>query len=145
METWLVYGLIAAVFLGISGFLIKIAAGKNGLEPHVVGLLVALSALAILGSYYLIESKGNYSIPSNNLAVLAAIGSGLSFGIGVAIVYNGFRLGANASQMIPIYNMNTLLVVLLAILLLREIPNPQQAIKITAGAVMIVAGAILVS
>ncbi len=145
METWLIYGLAAALFLGISGFLIKLAAGKDGLEPHVVGMLVALGALAVLGSYYLIESKGNFSMPTNSMAALAAIGSGLSFGIGAAIVYNGFKLGANASQMIPIYNMNTLLVVILAIFLLRELPNPEQAVKIVVGAVLMMVGAILVS
>ncbi|MFH0817986.1 MAG: EamA family transporter [Candidatus Micrarchaeota archaeon] len=145
METWIYYGLVAAIFLGVSGFLIKVAGGKGALEPHIVGLLVALGVMAALGSYYLYESRGNFQLPSNNLAMLAAIGSGITFGIGIGIVYNGIKLGANVAQMAPIYNMNTIVTVLLAIIILHELPNPEQAVKVVAGAVLMVIGAMLVS
>jgi uncharacterized membrane protein len=147
METWLYYGLIAAVFLGISGFFAKVAAsGKEGvsLQPHVVGIFVAAGILLVLASYYLIESKGNYFIPPNNVAILAAIASGATFGLGIAIVYKAYGLGANASQMVPFYNTNTLITVGLAILLLHELPSQEQMIRVLAGAALIVVGAFLV-
>ena len=49
------------------------------------------------------------------------------------------------SQLAPIYNANTIIAVILGIILLKEIPNASQMIRIIIGAVMIVVGAVLVS
>ena len=45
----------------------------------------------------------------------------------------------------PIFNANTLVTVMLGIIFLHEIPNTSQMLRVIAGAVLIVIGAVLVS
>ncbi|MFH1447311.1 MAG: GRP family sugar transporter [Candidatus Micrarchaeota archaeon] len=147
METWLAYGLLAAFLFGVSGLLTKVVGGKDhyAVNSHTLAMLVVIGAFVIFLVYYLAETKGQFPIPSNNMAVLLGLGVGATWAIGSVFVYRAFNLGANASQITPIFNLNTLVVVALAILILHELPDPQQSIKVVAGAILMVVGAFLVS
>ena len=147
METWIIYGLLAALLLGVSGLLAKMVAGKEhfALESHSAVMLMGAGAVVIFFTYYLLESKGSFSFPPGRALILLALGSGAFWALATVLVYKAFNAGANASQIVPLYNLNTLVVVILAILLLHELPNPQQALRVLAGAVLMIIGAFLVS
>ncbi len=147
METWLAYGLLAAFLFGISGLLTKVVGGKDhyAVNSHILAMLVVIGAFIIFMTYYFVETKGQISVPSNNMAVFLGLGVGAAWAMGSVLVYKAFNLGANASQITPIFNLNTLVVVVLAILLLHELPDPQQTIKIVSGAILMIVGAFLVS
>ena len=147
METWLYYGLAAAVIYGISGFTAKLASGKEqfALAPHTLGILAAIGVLVVFTAYYIAESKGTFFLPTDAGAIGVGLLTGGTWALATVIVYKAFSMGANAAQMAPIYNMNTLVVVVLALVLLKEIPAAAQATKVLAGAALMVVGAILVS
>ena len=147
MESWLYYGLAAALIYGISGFSAKLASGKAhyALQPHVLGILAAIGVFVVFFAYYLLEGKGTLSLPSDPSALGLGLLTGGTWAVATVLVYRAFSEGANASQMAPIYNLNTLVVVILGLALLHEIPAAGQAIKVLAGAILITIGAMLVS
>ena len=78
-------------------------------------------------------------------AGVVALGIGLSWGLGMIAVMIGLsRFGAPLSKLAPLYNLNTLVVVVLALVLFaesREVNTP----KLLGGAALIMAGAALVA
>ena len=70
---------------------------------------------------------------------------GAFWAVGALIQLTALKGGADVSRLTPIYNMNTLLVVFLGIILLKELPDASNMLRVAAGAVLIVAGGILVS
>jgi uncharacterized membrane protein len=79
------------------------------------------------------------------MTAFAGIAVGFFWALGSIMVYYGLIKGADVSRMAPIYNMNTLLVVLGGIVLLKELPDKSATVKVIVGAILIVAGGILVS
>lgn len=136
----LVGGLLPALLFGITGVLQKAygrAGGGNGWYLPLVGLGVAVTGLAAmpwLGDRELTTRAG-----------AAALGIGLSWGLGmIAVVLGLTRYGAPLSKLAPLYNLNTLVVVLLALALFaesREVNVP----RLLGGATLIMAGATLVA
>ena len=147
METWIIYGLAAAVIYALSAFLAKIVAsrGQFYLEPHTVGLLAGIGVFSAFLAYYLIQSKAGFALPSNNVSLLLGLGTGILWAFATILVYLALSGGANISQLAPLYNLNTLFVAILAIILLHELPDPQHAVRVVAGAALIIAGSYLVS
>ena len=117
MENWLALGLIAAVAYSISGLTTKIVLDKKYLGLEATSVLEAAVGIAV----------------------------GFFWALGSLVVYYALIKGADVSRMAPIYNMNTLLVVLGGIFLLHELPDKSQALRVAAGAILITAGGILVS
>lgn len=122
METWITYSLIGMLFLGIMNYAIKMLV--DGYPPLVAVFLVqSLSAAFALA---LILKDG---VPVMEAQMLRfAIPAGLLAATGLYFSFSALKLG-NASKVIPIINLNTLVVVLLAAVLLRE----QVNLKTTAG------------
>jgi len=98
--------------------------------------------LAAIGAVCRIRSYGG-AIP--RAAVLTGIATGVlwSLGTGLNLVALG-RLGASISQITPLFNMNTLVVVLLGLWVFREHQQVRPA-PLVAGAVAIIFGAVLVA
>jgi drug/metabolite transporter (DMT)-like permease len=136
----LVGGLVPALLFGITGTLQKVygrAGGGAGWYLPLVGLGVAatgLMAMPLLGERALTARAG---------AVALAIGA--SWGLGMIAVIVGLgRFGAPLSKLAPLYNLNTLVVVLLALVLFAE-SREVNAPRLLAGAALIVAGGALVA
>ncbi|MCX6777830.1 MAG: hypothetical protein NT157_03000 [Candidatus Micrarchaeota archaeon] len=144
METWLIYGVIAAFLLGACTLMAKMASGKEnlGLDSHLILLLTATGIFVVSLAYYF---AGGGGVPTNNTVVMLGLGGGAFWALANVFIYKAYNIGANASQMVPVYNLNTLVVVVLAILLLRELPDAGQAMRVTAGAALMIIGAFLVS
>jgi len=145
MEEWLTLGLIAALSYSISGLATKVALDKKymGLEAPSVALLTMVGVALGFTVFYLLFA--GTKVPKMS-ASAAAVGIAVGFfwSLGSIMVYYGLLKGADVSRMAPIYNMNTLLVVLGGIVLLHELPDKSATLRVIIGAIMIVAGGILV-
>jgi transporter family protein len=136
----LVGGLLPALLFGITGVLQK-AYGRAGGGPGWYLLLVGLgvSATGLVAAAFL----GDRALTAR--AGLVALGIGLSWGLGmIAVVLGLNRFGVPLSKLAPLYNLNTLIVVLLAMVLFAE-SRDVNVPKLLGGATLIMAGAALVA
>ena len=136
----LIGGFIPAILFAGTGLFTKVGTKAGmGTGPYliVVGLGIVLVGLIIsLASH-------NWSFP--NKGSLASFGAGLTWGIGSGLFALALsKYHAPVSQLTPLYNMNTLLVVILGLILFAEYKDV-EIVKLSTGTVMIVAGGILVS
>jgi len=145
MPRWLLLAFLAAIFWGGNAGLVKLALGREhfGLEGSRANFFVALGILAAM----VVNDRLNPA-PFSGAQIPAYA---LSFAIGVIwalgniFAFSAVRAGGAMSQVVPIYNTNTLIAVLLCMLFLREIPVGADMYRVLAGAVLITIGAILVS
>ena len=147
METWMLYGLLAAVFLGTSAIVMKLATGPEhyNLDVHTGAMLVLIGAAIVFIPYYLFESKFQLTLPNAQTAILLAILSGALWAMASLFLYKGFNIGADASKIIPLMNTSALVAVLLGVILLHELPTHGEAWRVVTGAVLMVIGAFLVT
>ncbi|VVC04055.1 Sugar transport protein [Candidatus Burarchaeum australiense] len=146
MENWILLGILAAVAFGISTLLNKVASGQNyfALEPRTAALFVGIGILVTFAAYFMFNGS-SLALPNNNLAMVVALAAGIFWAVGTLCVLMAFAGGAEAARLAPIFNMNTLVVVGLGIVLLHEVPQQPQMLRVVAGAVLVVIGGILVS
>lgn len=143
-DNWLFLGLLAAFFYGLAAVMSKVVIGENflGVNPKAAALLMFAGSAVVIVFFV-------FSAPFEFPKKPVLIGAGLLYGIlltlGNVIVYIAIDKKANIAQLTPIYNINTLVAVVLGVFLLAEIPSAPQAIKILVGAVLITIGAVLVS
>ena len=145
MQRWLILALFAAVFWGGNAVLVKLVVGREhfGLEGSRANLFVAIGILAAM----LVNDRLNpapfspQQIPAYALALLV----GVIWALGNIFAFLAVRAGGTMSQIVPIYNTNTLVAVFLCMLMLREIPVGMDMYRVIAGAILITLGAILVS
>lgn len=146
MEGWLVLGLLAAVSYGLAGLAAKVALGDEyaGLTVTAASILTAIGVGLVFTVFYFRQE--GFSLPGISLkSAFAGMSIGLFWALGQIFVYTAVLKGADISRMAPIYNMNTLIVVVLAIVFLGEVPDKSAVLRVVSGAVFIVLGGILVS
>lgn len=131
-------GLLPALLFGISGVLQK-TASKTGIGPGPYLLTIGLTA-ALLGALVaLIQRDTSITWPgAAHTAGFAALWSAGILGIVLALG----RYDGPVSAIVPLYNMNTLVAVLLGLVLLGEWQNV-NVWRLLIGAVLIVAGGTL--
>ncbi|MEI8230819.1 MAG: hypothetical protein WCG83_06840 [Candidatus Peregrinibacteria bacterium] len=133
-------GFLPAIVYGFSGVLPKVSnqAGIGiGLYTIIVGLAVTLTGLIIF--FFIPDSTVNWK------SGIAAFGFGLASGIGNGLVVIGLmRFKTPMSQLTPLYNMNTLIAVLLALWIFAEWKQVNQ-LQLIIGSVLIVLGGTLVA
>ena len=132
----LIGGVAAAVLLGISGVFQKSAQGiSQGPYLVVVGLVITL----VGGIWWLVTRASDWSVPAIGYAALFALFWALATG---CIAIGISRYGGNISQLAPLYNMNTLVAVLIGLTIMGESKNVQP-VPICIGAALIVVGGII--
>ena len=141
MQNWIVYGIIAAVCFGVTNVLFKVAQQKGNLSPYYLSFMIGIGAVLISGLFLVFNHDFQFELKSNGLALAA----GIIWGIGMIAVAVAIAQKADISRLTPIFNANTLVTVVLGIIFLHEIPNTSQMLRVIAGAVLIVIGAVLVS
>ncbi len=143
METWMLYGILAALFLGASGVAMKIASGSAhyNLNAHTGAILVLVGVALVFIPYYLYENNLQVSFQVENNAALLAVASGMLWGIASVFLYRGFNLGADASKIIPLMNTSALVAVVLGIIFLHELPSYSELWKVVIGACLVLLGA----
>ena len=145
MQKWLLFSLAAALFWGGNAVLVKLVVGREhfGLAGSRANLFVAIGIIAAM----LINDR-LHPAPFSLLQVPAyalAAAVGVIWALGNIFAFLAVRAGGAMSQIVPIYNTNTIVAVVLCMLLLREIPVGMDMYRVIAGAVLITIGAILVS
>jgi len=146
MESWLIYGLGAALCFGINGIINKVLTSPSyiGLSSASTAFLFLIGTAIAVGGY--VFTQKTYAVPGNNLAILLGILAGFIWAFGFILTLVALNAEkADIARLAPIYNMNTLVIVFLGILLLHELPMSGDMLKVVAGSILIVIGGILVS
>lgn len=131
-------GALPAVMLGVSGLLQKLSATAGisaGMFLVATGAMTALTGLV----FVLVERDAGFDARSLTYACLY----GLVWSTALACISIALRrFGGQLSQLAALYNMNTLVAVLLGLVLLSEWRSVSPT-RITAAAVLIVLGGVL--
>ena len=141
MQNWVVYGLFAAFFFALNTILYKVAQQKGNFSPYYGILMFSIGIIIAAGAFFLFKPSFEFEWKSSGLAIVA----GAVWAVGMIAVAIAISQKADVARLAPIYNINTILAVLMGIIFLKEIPDTSQMIRVIAGAVLIVIGAILVS
>jgi uncharacterized membrane protein len=140
MKGLLIGGLLPAVLFGLAGLLQKIyGRTEGGHGPYL--LFIGLGVLLCGGLFWFQEGNRTVTITSG----LAATFIGVFWALGMMLVLIGLsKYNAPLAQLAPLYNMNTLIVTLLALAFFAE--NRDVAVlKLLAGTLLIVLGGTLVA
>jgi uncharacterized membrane protein len=136
----LIGGVLAAVFFGLSGIFAK--------ASNLAGISLGYYILAIGTGVIVIGCACLFIVPdrsANTSSLIHAFLSGASWAIGAALV--GIALAkfhTPISQLVPLYNMNTLVAVVLGLFIFSEWQG-LHLIKLIAGAFLIIIGGVLVA
>ena len=172
MPNWLIYGLLASLCWGTYAVISKIVTAEKylGIQPGDASLLM-LGGIATVFMLYFLSRQKMLSAPLKSVGVLLivailayiiytlkqggvqvslpTVGFGLLQGAlwaaGMVFAFMAFSVGAEAAKLVPIYNTNTLIAVILGLLLLHEVPASDERLKVIIGAILIVVGGILTS
>ncbi len=133
-------GLLPALIYGGSAIFQKVSTSHGiSLSAYLVatGIGVAMAGIAC----YLLDNSFAFSIKSG----LYAFAFGLTWGIASGLVaYTLLNFEVPISQLVPLYNINTLVAVILALIIFSEWENLDM-VKLLSGSALIVTGAILVT
>jgi len=133
-------GVLPAIILGVFGVMQKTCMSKNlGIGPFFV---IVGGTTAVFGLVYCLATGSRaVSLESGSYAAITGLLWCLGTGL---IVFAVSRYGGSISQLAPLYNMNTLVVVLLGLLVFSEWKQV-QTLPLLIGAALIVIGAALVA
>lgn len=136
----LVGGALPALAFGLAGLLQKSASRTSpGMGPY---LLCIGAGVLLVGALYTLATP-NRAIATGS--GLQAVGIGLFWGLGMVMV--GLGIGHYAvplSKLAPLYNMNTLVVVLLALVIFAEARDVAVP-RLLLGTVLILSGGLVVA
>ncbi len=134
----LIGGLLPALLYGAAGVLQK-TASKTGIGPGPYILIIGVVAVVIGGVITLVSQDASVSWSgAGQTAGFAVLWSAAIVSIMLALG----RYDGPVSVIVPLYNMNTLIAVLLGLFVLGEWEGLNEW-RLIAGAVMIVAGGAL--
>lgn len=144
VDTWLVYGLMAALFWGTYIIVSKVVTGDKyfGFNTAITSSLMLVGIAIVFVGYFLYTKP---SIPTSSTGIILGIFVGVLWAGGMLASFLALKSGADVSKLTPLYNTNTLIAVVLGIILLHELPQAGSMIKVILGALLIVMGGILVS
>lgn len=133
-------GLLPAVLYSATGIFTKVSNQAGiGIGPYlmIIGFTIALTGVG----FYFFQPDMTVNWTSG----FTAIGIGLTWGIGSGLIALALvKYKAPLSQIAPLYNLNTLLVVLLSLWIFSEWKDASP-FKLMIGAILIVVGGTLVS
>lgn len=133
-------GVLPAILLGIAGIFQKFSTNNGiGTGPFLIG--VGLTTIVVGGVFMAVEKQAAISGQSAAFTLLYGLVWAASTGF-IAIALS--RFGGQISQLVPLYNMNTLVAVLLGLLIFAEWRTVDPR-KLAVAAILIVAGGVLAS
>ncbi len=131
-------GVLPALMLGVAGIFQKLSTNSGiGTGPFLIG--VGITTVIVGSVFLLVEKQAAVSAQSAGLTMLYGLVWATATGF-VALALS--RYGAQISQLVPLYNMNTLVAVILGLLIFAEWRHVDPW-KLLAAAVLIVAGGVL--
>ena len=133
-------GILPAIVYSMTGILSKVSNQAGiGIGPYliIIGITIAVTGIG----FSLIQPDATVHWKS----AVAAIGIGVTWGIGTGLVALALvKYHASLSQIVPLYNLNTLLVVLFSLWMFSEWKEVSP-FKLVIGSILIVLGGTLVS
>ena len=144
MSSWVFYGLLAALFLGLSNVPQKIALTSGGsISPFAYGMAMGL-VIFIMNLVAFVVAGDKLMFASSKTAWLWTLVALCVFAAGSMAISLGYKAGAPASSFPALFNLNTLVAAVAGLILLKEY-GEISALRIMLGASFAVAGALLVS
>lgn len=136
----LVGGVLPALVLGMFGVMQKTCMRAGlGIGPFFV---IVGGTITVFGLIYCLVTADR---AISALSSLYGVATGVLWAVGTALIVLAVtRFGASISQLAPLYNMNTLVVVVLGLLVFSEWKQVQP-VPLLIGAGLIVFGAVLVA
>lgn len=132
-------GLIPSLLFSMNGILNKLSV-QTGMGVASFMLFTGIGvALASIPFFFLLPS----SLSSKGVALSLLTGASWGAGIGF-VAYAILKYKTPLSQLVPLYNMNTLVVVLLSLLIFAEWKEVAM-LKLIIGAILVVVGGTLVA
>lgn len=131
-------GVLPALLLGLTGIFQKLSTNARiGTGPFLIG--VGITTAVVGGAFMLLERDVTVSQKSALYTFLFGLVWAIAIGC-IAIALR--RFDGQISQLVPLYNMNTLVAVLIGLVVLAEWRTVDPR-KLAVAAVLIVAGGIL--
>lgn len=131
-------GVLPALLLGLTGIFQKLSTNARiGTGPFLIG--VGITTAVVGGAFMLLERDVTVSQKSALYTILFGLVWAIAIGC-IAIALR--RFDGQISQLVPLYNMNTLVAVLIGLVVLAEWRTVDPR-KLAVAAVLIVAGGIL--
>lgn len=147
MENWLVLGLLASLCFGTYAVIAKVVTSQNyfGLSSNSASLLMLVGIAIVFGAYFIMGGKIEFSL-DKPVPLALGIVVGVLWASGMVFSFIATSQGADVSKLVPIYNTNTLVAVVLGLILLKEAPADAVGwLKVVGGAILIVLGGIVIS
>lgn len=133
-------GLLPALLFGVSGAYAKVS-NQAGIGTGLYLICIGISVTLVGFCFYAFLPDRTISMRSGVLASLVGITWAIAAGfIALALA----RYGVPVSKLAPLYNMNTLVTVLIGILLLAEWKDVQP-VKLLLGSCFVVLGGLIVA
>lgn len=137
----IVGGIIPAFLYGVSGLFVKLT-NQAGIGVGIYLLIVGV-VVSIIGVLLLLFLPTTRALPPGS--AMPAVIFGLLWGGGTAcIALSISRYGMSISKIVPIFNLNSIIAVGLALWLLAEWKEV-RVVQLVAGTLLAVTGAILVA
>ena len=146
MKLWFVIGLIASLLYGVSAIFFKLLTAEKYLGGHpgwvLAGVGAGIALCGILGAFFWSSAAPDGTTVR---ALMWAIPVGLLNGLATLMVLWVMRQPTtNLSQLVPVYNTNTLVAFLLAVIFFKELPAGTDLLRNLSGALLIVLGTVLI-
>lgn len=134
-------GFLPAILFGISGVFQKVSS-KAGIATGPYLAIIGLTTLCMGGIFIFVEKDATINSRSAIYSGLFGVFWSLAIGL-IAIALR--RYNAQISQLVPLYNMNTLVAVVLGLIVMAEWSHISVPKIIVASALIIVGGIIAAS
>jgi hypothetical protein len=135
----LIGGVLPAILLGLSGVSMKLGA-STGIGTGPLLIVIGLTS-TVVGAIFCADGDAAWTRGGIGSAILIGVCWATGTGcVGIALK----KYGAQISQLVPLYNMNTLVAVVIGLVVFAEW-RTVQPLRISLAAVLIVAGGILAS
>jgi len=136
----LIGGFLPAFIYGGSAIFQKLST-NIGISISMYLIAVGIGVVVAGVGFYLFDNTTVFSFKAGSYAGMFGLTWGIASGL---VAYSLLRFNVPISQLVPLYNMNTLVAVLLALLIFSEWKD-LNTIKLISGSVLIVIGAIFVA
>jgi uncharacterized membrane protein len=146
MKLWFIIGLAASLLYGVSAVFFKLLTAEKYLGGHPGWVLTGIGGgIALCGVLGILFWPTLAPDGTTWRALLWALPAGLLNGFATLLVLWVMRSpSTNLSQLVPVYNTNTLVAFILAIIFFRELPNSGDLLRNLSGALLIVLGTTLI-
>jgi uncharacterized membrane protein len=126
--------------------LFKFLTSERYLGGHPGWVLMGIgTGIALCGLCGILFWPGGTVLGTTLKAFLWATPAGFLNGFATLLILWVMRSpGTNLSQLVPVYNTNTLVAFILAVIIFRELPYGADLFRNLAGALLIVAGTVMI-